>query len=83
LASAQITAEGEVWPCCVLGESMGNLRTNGYDFKKIWFSSKARIIRKRIKNKECHCPLASASYTNMLMNSKKLAKISSKMIFFK
>ena len=79
-ASGQITAEGDVWSCCVRGESMGNLRENGYDFKKIWFGKKADEMRKSIKNKECYCPLASASYTNMLMNAKKLAKISSKMI---
>lgn len=74
-ASAQITADGEVWPCCVRGDSMGNLRKNNYDFKKIWNSQKAQKIKKSIKNKECFCPLASASYTNMLMDVKTLSKI--------
>jgi len=74
-ASAQITADGEVWPCCIRGDSMGNLRENNYDFKKIWLSKKAGEIRKSIKEKECHCPLASAGYTNMLMNLKLLSRI--------
>lgn len=79
-ASGQISADGEVWPCCVRADNMGNLRDNDYDFKKIWLSKKADKIRKSIKNKECYCPLASASYTNMLMDSRTLAKISLKII---
>jgi MoaA/NifB/PqqE/SkfB family radical SAM enzyme len=78
-ASAQITADGEVWPCCVRGDSMGNLRENNYDFRKIWSGEKAQKIRKSIKNKECFCPLASASYTNMLMDAKTLSKIAKKL----
>ncbi len=80
IASGQISAEGEVWPCCVRADNMGNLRNNDYDFKKIWFSKKADEIRKSIKSKECHCPLASASYTNMMMDPKSLVKIASKII---
>jgi MoaA/NifB/PqqE/SkfB family radical SAM enzyme len=79
-ASGQISAEGDVWPCCVRGESMGNLRQNDYDFKRIWFGEKADEVRKSIKNKECHCPLASASYTNMLMDPVTLIKIGYRLI---
>jgi MoaA/NifB/PqqE/SkfB family radical SAM enzyme len=79
-ASGQISADGEVWPCCVRGDSMGNLRQNNYDFKKVWLGEKAKSIRKSIKNKKCHCPLASASYTNMMMDTITLAKISLKII---
>jgi len=74
-ASAQISADGEVWPCCVRGDNMGNLRQNDYNFRKIWSSKKANEIRKSIKAKECWCPLASASYTNMLMHNSTLLKI--------
>jgi MoaA/NifB/PqqE/SkfB family radical SAM enzyme len=79
-ASGQISADGEIWSCCVRGESMGNLRQHEYDFRKVWFGEKAKTIRNSIKNKECYCPLASASYTNMLMDSSTLAKISLKII---
>lgn len=79
-ASGQISADGEVWPCCVRGDSMGNLRENDYDFRKIWLGKKAEKIRSSIKNKECYCPLASASYTNMLMDMKTLVKIGNKLI---
>jgi MoaA/NifB/PqqE/SkfB family radical SAM enzyme len=79
-ASGQISAEGEVWSCCVRGESMGNLKDENYDFRKIWFGEKAKKLRKSIKNKECHCPLASASYTSMLMDPATLLKISYKLL---
>ena len=66
VASAHIAPNGDVWFCCMKAESAGNLRDRQYDFKKIWRSKKARQIRKKIKNEKCHCPLANASYTNML-----------------
>lgn len=79
-ASGQISADGEVWPCCVRGKSLGSLRKNSYNFKKIWFGEKAAAVRRSIKNKECSCPLASASYTNMLMDPRTLSKIAAKII---
>jgi MoaA/NifB/PqqE/SkfB family radical SAM enzyme len=75
IMSAQISPDGEVWPCCIRGDSMGNLRENDYDFKKIWKSGQAKRIRESIRKKECYCPLANASYTNMLASPKILMKI--------
>ncbi|OGI17227.1 MAG: radical SAM protein [Candidatus Moranbacteria bacterium RBG_19FT_COMBO_42_6] len=74
-ASAQVSAEGEVWPCCVRAGNMGHLRENDYDFQKVWSSEKSQAIRQSIKGKVCWCPLASASYTNMLMRSPSLLRI--------
>jgi len=69
-ASCQVSAYGDVWPCCILGYdySMGNLRENDYDFRKIWFSQRAQDVRNYIKGKNCACPLANAHYTNILCN---------------
>lgn len=77
-ASAQIYANGEVWPCCVRSDNIANLRDVDYDFKRVWFNKEAERVRASIKNKECHCPLANASYTNMLMHPPTLAKVSTK-----
>ena len=74
-ASAQISAEGEVWPCCVRADSMGKLREADYDFRKVWESPEAEKIRRSIKKQECFCPLASASYSNMLMHNPTLFKL--------
>jgi MoaA/NifB/PqqE/SkfB family radical SAM enzyme len=67
-ASAHIYANGTVWPCCVRADDLGRLRDVGYDFKRIWFGEKIREARRSIAAKECHCPLANASYTNMLQD---------------
>lgn len=74
-ASAHIFANGEVWECCVEGSRFGNLREVNYDFSKLWFSKEADKIRKKVKNKECFCPLASATYTNILFDLKSLIKV--------
>lgn len=74
-ASAQIAPDGDVWMCCIKAESIGNLRDGDYDFRKVWFSNKAESLRQSIRDGECYCPLANASYTNMLHNLKTLYRV--------
>jgi len=74
-ASAQIAPDGTVWACCTKAQSLGNLRDVEYDFKNIWFSEKATRDRQSIKDGKCYCPLANASYTNMLFNMRTLIRI--------
>jgi MoaA/NifB/PqqE/SkfB family radical SAM enzyme len=66
IASAQIAPNGDVWTCCIRAESVGNLREHNYDFASAWNTVKAEEMRRSIKAGECYCPLANASYTNML-----------------
>lgn len=75
VASAQIAPNGDVWTCCIRAESMGNLRENDYNFGKVWRSDKAGELRRSIKAGECYCPLANASYTNMLTHVPTLIKV--------
>lgn len=77
-ASAQIYSSGSVWPCCIRADNLANLRDVGYDFRRIWFSPEADRVRKSIRAKECHCPLANASYTNMLMHPPTLMRVGAK-----
>jgi MoaA/NifB/PqqE/SkfB family radical SAM enzyme len=79
-ASAQIYADGTVWPCCIRADDLGNLREHDYDFSRIWFGDKIHEVRRSIAAKECYCPLANASYTNMLHDMPTLARVGSKMI---
>mgnify|MGYP002622535726 FL=1 len=79
-ASAQIYADGTVWPCCVRADDLGNLREHNYDFKEIWFGQKIKEVRRSIYEKECHCPLANASYTNMLMDVPTASRVAAKVI---
>ncbi|MBJ7598501.1 MAG: radical SAM protein [Candidatus Dormibacteraeota bacterium] len=75
VASAQIAPNGDVWTCCIRAESVGNLRDHGYDFGSTWKTVKANELRRSIKAGECHCPLANASYTNMLCHTPTLASV--------
>lgn len=82
-ASAQITPDGDVWMCCIEAQVIGNLRDCGYDFKQLWASESAQTARKRIKAGECYCPLANASYTNMLFNPKSIIAVIRNLILIK
>ena len=73
--SCQIDPKGDVWMCCVRAIPAGNLRDSGYHFGRIWRSPAAREERKRIKNRECGCPLANAAYTNMLFHPATLFRV--------
>lgn len=74
-ASCQISPDGEVWPCCIRGESAGNLRDHGYDFPTVWRGERMNALRRSIRNKECACPLANASYTNILLSPSSMARV--------
>jgi MoaA/NifB/PqqE/SkfB family radical SAM enzyme len=80
VTSCQISPDGDVWPCCIRADSMGNLREHDYDFEKIWNSRSAGKIRKSIKKRECACPLANAGYTNLLVSPKSMTKVVSRLI---
>ncbi len=79
-ASAQIYADGSVWPCCIRADDLGNLRDHDYDFKEIWFGDAIKEVQRSISVKECYCPLANASYTNMLHDLPTVARVSKKLI---
>ncbi len=75
IASAQIAPNGDVWTCCIRAESIGNLRDHNYDFSSVWNTAEANNMRRSIKAGECYCPLANASYTNMLCHTPTVARV--------
>ncbi|MBV9125407.1 MAG: radical SAM protein [Planctomycetes bacterium] len=79
-ASAHIYGDGTVWPCCVRADNLGNLREHNYSFPEIWFGEKIKEVRRSIAAKECHCPLANASYTNLLHHVPTLIQIGTKVL---
>ncbi len=83
VSNAHMSPYGDVWPCCTLGYdmSMGNLRDYGYDFRSLWNSSDAERIREYIKKKNCCCPLANQTYSNILMHFPSLAKVMKNILF--
>jgi len=78
--SVHIVADGDVWSCCVLSRSFGNLRDADFDFKKVWFGEEAEEFRTWMRERRCACPLANAAYTNLLAEPAAAARIARNMI---
>lgn len=56
---------GEVFPCEMSDYSFGNLRENGYDFHRIWRSTRAVDFRSDSKFGGCFCTFETAVRTTM------------------
>ncbi|HDH11968.1 MAG TPA: radical SAM protein [Nitrospirae bacterium] len=84
ISNVHINFDGEVWPCCVLGydKPMGNLREEDYVFEKIWRSERTKLVRKYIKDKNCACPLANQTYSNILCDFRSMMKVFKNMLSF-
>jgi MoaA/NifB/PqqE/SkfB family radical SAM enzyme len=78
-ASAQLAPDGHVWGCCVRAESVGNVRDHGYDFRAVWNGPLADAFRESVRAHACACPLANASYTNLLLDGPSLARVTAHM----
>lgn len=74
-ASGHIAPNGDVWTCCIRAEAVGNLRETNYDLAPIWRGAQLKKMRKSIKAGECACPMANASYTNMMLHVPTVAKV--------
>lgn len=74
-ASAHLAPDGHVWGCCTRAESLGNVRDFDYDFGAVWLGPSADAFRDSVRRHECACPLANASYTNLLLDVPSLAKV--------
>jgi MoaA/NifB/PqqE/SkfB family radical SAM enzyme len=83
LSNAHLSPFGDVWPCCILAynQTLGNLRDFNCDFRKLWMSTKAKEVRKYIKDGNCYCPMANQSYSNMLCSTTAMAKVAKNLLF--
>jgi len=68
IAFGHIFSNGDIWSCSVKRRIMGNLRKEGYDFRKIWHSKKANLVRQEVFSDKCYCASVNAYYSNMLCN---------------
>jgi MoaA/NifB/PqqE/SkfB family radical SAM enzyme len=77
ISNVHMTPYGDIWACCTLGydKPMGNLRDYNYDFKTLWTSSGAQEVRAYIRDRNCHCPMANQTYSNMLMHMPSLFRV--------
>jgi len=81
-ASGHIAPNGDVWTCCVRAEPVGNLRQTGWDLRPIWFEQIGQMhrLRKSISGRECACPMANASYANMLLHAPTLVRVAKEVL---
>ncbi|MDC1054073.1 radical SAM protein [Alphaproteobacteria bacterium] len=76
-----IKANGDVMPCEVLADKMGNIRDSDYDFTSIWLSDNSKKITNKIKKEKCFCTYECAWSFNILGNSSYHPYLLQKMIF--
>ena len=64
--------EGDVYPCEILDDShkIGNIRDFDLNFKKLWFSKKAKEEVKFISKTKCFCTHECFNAVNILFNPK-------------
>jgi len=81
-ASGHIAPNGDVWSCCIRAEPVGNLRETNYDLKPIWFEQVGSMkhLRRSIAAGECACPMANASYANMLLHPPTLMQVARELL---
>lgn len=65
-----ISADGKVYPCEILKDSIGDLRKYNMNFLNLWQDHLAKKTRKWIKDTECNCCYECAWSFNILGNLK-------------
>jgi len=73
---------GNVFPCEMLDEKLGNLRDYDYDLKKVLELENTRKVLKYIKDKRCNCTWECAIQDSIVYNYKKYPHILKK-VFLK
>ncbi|MBU1627032.1 SPASM domain-containing protein, partial [bacterium] len=73
--SCVMMSKGDVFPCELLSESMGNIRDFNYDFKTLWMSENAEKIRNMIDENKCYCTYECFLTHAILFNIKMYPKI--------
>lgn len=66
--SGVIYPDGDVTPCEMLDEPMGNLREQHYDLEKLWTSGRVTVVRRAIEARKCFCTHECTSICNVVFN---------------
>lgn len=73
--SGVVYAGGDVYPCEILEEPLGNLRDVDYDFRKIWFSKRTEEVRRKIRDTKCYCTFECFLTNNILFTPRMMPKV--------
>jgi len=67
-SSVRIDPYGNVYPCIILNDIIGNLKDNDLDLKKTLMNSNIKSIQKKIKNNGCSCWTPCEAYQTIIQN---------------
>lgn len=63
-----LTETGDVHPCEILGQRLGNVRDHGYDVRRLLRTERARAVLGPIADGACHCTHECSFIMNTLFN---------------
>lgn len=63
-----LTETGDVFPCELLNQKFGNVRSYDYDVRKILQSNQAKSVVRQIRESGCYCSHECYFMTNILFN---------------
>jgi len=69
-----IYSNGEVFPCELLKEKIGDLKDFNFDFKRLWNSERRKEISKNILKNRCFCTHECFLTSSMFLNPKNFIK---------
>ncbi len=72
-----IYSNGDVVECEMKNSRLGNLREVGYDFRRLWFSERARQVAREAAH-GCFCTHECGHYASTIYSLPQVAKISAK-----
>jgi len=68
-SSCFIDAQWELFPCSIWSRSVGNLRAEGFDLRRLWTSALAKTLRQAVVDEKCpHCWTPCEAYPTILGN---------------
>ncbi len=70
-----IYGNGDVYPCELLDEKLGNLKEVDYDFRKIWHSERTESVRKMIRETKCYCSYECFMTMSVLFTPSMMPKV--------
>ena len=69
MASCYLSEKGEVYPCTIWNEPLGNVRDHGYRIADVLASARASELRRRLLAKDCaNCWTPCEAYQTVLAN---------------
>jgi MoaA/NifB/PqqE/SkfB family radical SAM enzyme len=78
--SAVVFENGEVHPCEVLGQSLGNLNTSAWDLERLWNGAEAHALREQIRREHCKCTWECAQADNVLFRARSWPALARKVL---